>query len=90
MFNDQDNEFDKKKVTNLDSIGVKRYPSSDNELAIKKCIYDELDKHKIVRSDQALQIYPKVFVGIDTYNFTKYDKIQITDTTISEYPNTGG
>ena len=32
----------------------------------------------------------KVPVGNDTYNLTKYDKIQITDTTIIKYPNTGG
>ena len=29
-------------------------------------------------------------VGDDIYNLTKYDKIQITDTTINKYPNTGG
>ena len=29
-------------------------------------------------------------VGNDTYNLTKYDRIQITDTTNNKYPNTGG
>ena len=28
-------------------------------------------------------------VGNDTYNLTKYDKIQISDTTILKYPNSG-
>ena len=32
----------------------------------------------------------KVSVGSDTYNLTKYDRIQITETTIIKYPNTGG
>ena len=29
-------------------------------------------------------------VGNDTYNLTKYDKRQFSDTTINKYPNTGG
>ena len=44
MFNDQDNEFDNTKLSNLDSITVNRNPSLDNELANKKYIGDELDK----------------------------------------------
>ena len=32
----------------------------------------------------------KISVGNNTYNLTKYDKIQITDTTLIIYPNTGG
>ena len=31
-----------------------------------------------------------VSVGNDTYNLTIYDKMQITDTTIINYPNIGG
>ena len=42
MFKDQDNEFDSNKLNNLDGITVKRNPSSDNELAKKKHIDDEL------------------------------------------------
>ena len=36
-----------------------------------------------------LQNYPKVSVGNDTYNLTKYDKIQFTDVTEIRYPNSG-
>ena len=36
VLNDQDNEFDNNKLTNLESITVNRDPSSDNELANKK------------------------------------------------------
>ena len=32
----------------------------------------------------------RVSVGNEIYDFTKYDKIQITDTTIIKYPNSGG
>ena len=89
MFNDQDNEFDNNTITNLDSVTVKREPISDNELTIKKYIDDELDKNIILRFNQTLQKYPKVSVGNDTYNLTKYDRIQTTDTTKTKYPNTG-
>ena len=89
VFNDQDNEFDNNKLTNLDSITVNRNPNLDNELANKKYIDDELDKNTVLRFNQTLQNYLKVSVGNDTYNLTKYDKIQITDTTEMRYPNIG-
>ena len=50
---------------------------------------DELDKNTIPRFSQKLEFYLKVSVGNDTYNLTKHDRIQITDTTINKYPNTG-
>ena len=43
----------------------------------------------MLRFNQTLQNYLKVSVGNDTYNLTKYDKIQITDTTEMRYPNIG-
>ena len=36
--NDQDNEFDKNILTNLDSVTVNRNPSSDNEVSNKKYV----------------------------------------------------
>ena len=89
VFNDQDNEFDNNKLTNLDSVIVNRNPNLDNELANEKYIDDELDKNTVLRFNQTLQNYLKVSVGNDTYNLTKYDKIQITDTTEMRYPNIG-
>ena len=89
VFNDQDNEFDDNKLTDLDSVTVNRDPSSDNELANKKFIDDELDKSTVLRINQTLTIYLKVSVGKDTYNLTKYDKIQATDTTAIKFPKTG-
>ena len=89
-FNDQDNDFDNIKLTNLDPITVNINPNLDNELANKKHIDDELDKNTVHRFNRTLENYLKVTVGNDTCNLTKYDKIQITDTTIIKYPNTGG
>ena len=87
--NNQDNDLNDNKLLNIDSITVNRKPSSDNELASKKYIDDELDKNTVLRFNQTLQNYLKVSLGNDTYNLTKYDKIQITDTTEIKYPNIG-
>ena len=88
--NNQDNDFNDNKLTNIDSITVIGNPTSDNELANKKYIDGELDKNAKVRFNQTLQIYLKVSVGNDTYNLTKYDKIQLIDTTIMKSSKTGG
>ena len=69
--NNQDNDLNDNKLTNIDSITVNRNPSSDNELSNKKYIDDELDKNTIVRFNQTLQNFLKVSVGSDTYNLTK-------------------
>ena len=87
--NNQDNDFNDNKLTNIDSIQVNRNPSLDNELANKKYIDDELDKNTVLRFDQTLQNYLKVSVGNDTYNLTKYNKISITDITEIKFPNSG-
>ena len=42
--NNQDNDFNDNKLTNIDSITVNRNPTSDNEVANKKYIDNELDK----------------------------------------------
>ena len=87
--NNQDNDFSDKKLTNIDSIKVNRNPNSDNELVNKKYLDDELDKNTNLRFNQTLQNYLKVSVGNDTYNLTKYNKIQIVDTTEIKFPNEG-
>ena len=87
--NNQDNNLNDNKLTNIDSIQVNRNPSLDNELANKKYIDDELDKNTVLRFNQTLQNYLKVSVGNDTYNLTKYNKISITDITEIKIPNSG-
>ena len=56
----------------------------------KNYLKDELDKNTIHRFNQTLENYLKNSVGNDTYNLTKYNKIQLTDTTIMKAGNTGG
>ena len=90
VINDQDNEFDNNKLTNLDSVTVNRNPSSDNEVSNKKYVDDSIGEGKWLRFNQTPENYLKVSVGNDTYNLTKYDKLLITDTTIINFPNTGG
>ena len=85
----QDNDLNDKNLLNLDSVTVNGDPSSDNEVSNKKYVDDELDKNTVVRFIQTLQNYLKVSVGDDSYNLTKYDKIQITDTTENKFPNIG-
>ena len=41
--NNQKNHFHDNNLTNIDSITINRNPSSDNELANKKYIDDQLD-----------------------------------------------
>ena len=48
----QDNDLNDNKLTNVDSITVNRNPSIDNELANKKYIDDELDKNTVLRFNQ--------------------------------------
>ena len=87
--NNQDNDLNDNKLTNLDSISIKRNPTSDNEVTNKKYLDDELDKNTILRFNQTLQNYLKISVGNDTYNLTKYNKIQLTDITVMKAGNTG-
>ena len=89
VFNDQDNEVDNNKLTNLDSVTVNRNPNLDNELANKKYIDDELDKNTVLRFNQLLENYLKGSIGKNTYNLSKYNKIQIADTTEIVFPNIG-
>ena len=87
--NNQDNDFNKNKLKNLDSITINRNPTLDNEVTNKKYIDDELEKNTIVRFSQTLSNYLKVSVGNDIYNLTKYQKNYITDLTEMRAPNNG-
>ena len=88
--NNQDKDLNDKKLTNINSITINNNPTDDNHVSNKKYIDNELDKNTIVRFNQTLQNYLKVSVGNDTYNLTKYNKIQLTDTTIIKTGNSGG
>ena len=87
--NNQNNDLNKNKITNLDSITINRNPTSDNEVSDKRYVDDSLGENTLLRFNQTLENYLRVSVGNDIYNLTKYNKIQITDTTEIKYPNIG-
>ena len=64
--NSQNNDFTDNKIKNIDSITVIKNRTSDNELANKKNIVDELDTNTIVIFNQTLQNYLIVSVGNET------------------------
>ena len=76
VFNNQDNEFDKNKLTNLHSITVNRDTNLDNELSKKKYVDGSIVEGTLLKFNQTLENYLKVSVGNDTYNITKYRKTQ--------------
>ena len=88
--NNQDNDFNDNKHTNINSITINNNPIDDHHVSSKNYIDDELDKNTIVRFNQTLQIYLKVYVGYDTHNLTEYDKRQLTDIRTMKTGNTGG
>ena len=69
--NNQDNDLNDNKLTNINSITINNNPTDDNHVSNKKYIDNELDKNTIVRFNQTLENYLKVSVGNDTYNLTK-------------------
>ena len=87
--NNQDNDFNDNKLTNINSISINNNPTDNDHVSNKKYTDDQLDKNTIVRFSQTLNNYLKVSVGNDTYNLTKYDKIQITDITDFRSGNIG-
>ena len=87
--NNQDNNFNDNKLTNINSITINNNPTDNDHVSNKKYVDDELNKYTIVRFNQTLQNYLKVSVGNDTYNLTKYDKIRLIDVTEITYPNIG-
>ena len=60
-----------KNFTNTDIVVVNRKPTSDDELANKKCIDDSIVGNTLVRFNKTLQNYLKVSVKNDTYILTK-------------------
>ena len=88
--NNQNNDINDNKLTKVNSITFNNNPTDDNHVSNKKYIDDQLDKNTVLRFNQTLQNYLKVSVGNTTYNLTIYNKIQLTDTTVIKYPNSGG
>ena len=87
--NNQDNDFNNNKITNINSITINRNPISDNEVSNKKYVDDSIGGGTLLRFNQTLQNFLKVSVGNDTCNLTTYDKINLSDTTVMKAGNTG-
>ena len=85
--NNQDNDLNDKKLTNINSITINNNPNDDYHVTNKKYVDDEINKNTILRFNQTLSNYLKVSVGNDIYNLTKYNKILLTDITVIKYPN---
>ena len=87
--NNQDNNLNDGKLTNLDSITINRNLTPDNEVSNKKYIDDSIAEGTLLRFNQTITNSLKVSVGSITYNLTKYIKLQVTDTTEVKFPNIG-
>ena len=71
--NNQDNNFNDIKLTNLDTITVDREPTSEYQLSTKKYIDDELNKNTSLKFSETLENNFKVSVGNDTKYLKKID-----------------
>ena len=87
--NNQDNNFNDNKLTNISSITINNNPTDNNHVSNKKYVDDQLDKNTIVRFNQTLQNYLKVSVGNDIYHLTKCNKYYLNDITSMISPNSG-
>ena len=85
--NNQDNNFNDYKLTNIISITINNIPSDDNRVCNKKYVDDEIDKNTLVRFNQTLTNYLKVSVGNNIYHLSKYNKYYLTDITRMIAPN---
>ena len=89
--NNQDNDFNDNKLTNINSITINTTPIDNNHVTNKKYIDDQLDKDTLVRlNDNSNDKFLKVNINNTTYNLQIYNKILLTDTTILKFPNNGG
>ena len=88
--NNQDNDFNDNKLTNINSITINTNPTHNNHVTNKKYIDDQLDKNTLVRlNDDSNDRYLKVNINNTIYNLQIYNKIVLTDTTIIKFPNNG-
>ena len=89
--NNQDNNFNDNKLTNLNSISINNNPIDDHHVSNKKYIDDELYKDTIVRiNDDSNDRYLKVNINNSLYNLQIYNKKLLTDTTVIKNSISGG
>ena len=71
VFNHQDNEFDKDKLTHSDCTTFNKDPTTDNEIAIYKNVDEHLGAGKILGSNQTLRNWPNISEWNRGYENTK-------------------
>ena len=69
--NNQDNNLNDTKLTNINSITINNNPNDDDHVSNKKNVDDQLDKNTIVSFNETLQNFLKVSIGGDIYHLTK-------------------
>ena len=87
--NNQDNDFNDNKLTNINSITINNNPADNDHVSNKKYVDDLIGEGTLLRFNQTVQKYLKVSVGGDIYHLTKYNKIKLTNETVLRYPNAG-
>ena len=88
--NNQDNDFNDNKLTNINSITINNNPTDNNHVSNKKYIDDELDKNTLVRlNDDSNDRYLQVHINNTAYNLQIYNETQIIHTIKILFPNTG-
>ena len=88
--NNQDNDLNDNKQTNVNSITINNNPTDNNHVSNRKYMDDGLDKNTIVRlNDDSNDRYLQVHINNTAYNRQIYNKTQIIDTTKLIFPNTG-
>ena len=85
--NNQNKNFNDKKLTKLVSITINSNLTSASNLSNEKYVDDEVNKNTILRHNQTLKNYLKISLGNDVYDLAKFDRMHITDTTVIRYPN---
>ena len=85
-----DNNFNDNKSTNLDSTQSTEPPFLKTNSQVKNMLTMIEKIYTILTFNKTLENYLRVSVVNIVYKFTKYDKIQITDTTIIINGNSGG
>ena len=62
----QDDDLNDYKFINVKSVTINQNPTSDHEVANKKCVDDSIGDGNVLSFIQTLQNYLKVSVGNDT------------------------
>ena len=90
VVDNEDNEFDNNKSTNLDSFTVNRNPISDKEVSNKTTADDSIGEGSILRFNWTIRNNLKFAVGNKIYHLPKHNKERFIDNTNIKFTNTGG